>query len=66
MSEPVISKKCGHSFEESAILSWLRSKDFCPKCHERLQRSDLVKNYSLKNAIEYMRKQEKEKEKTSR
>lgn len=63
MSEPVISKKCGHSFEESAILSWLRTKDFCPKCHGRLQRSDLVKNYNLKNAIEYMRKLEKQKTK---
>jgi len=63
MNEPLISKKCGHSFEGHAIVSWLRSKDFCPKCHAPLQQSDLVKNYSLKNAIDYMRKQAKTKDK---
>lgn len=59
MNDPVISKKCGHSFEESAIVRWLGSRDYCPKCHAQLNRNDLVKNYSLKNAIEYMRKQGK-------
>ena len=62
MNDPVISKKCGHSFEQEAITRWLRTKDYCPKCHVNLQQSDLVKNYSLKNAIEYMRKQIKNKE----
>jgi len=57
MHDPVISKKCGHSFEDEAIRRWLRSRDYCPKCHVNLRESDLVKNYSLKNAIEYMRKQ---------
>jgi len=59
MSDPVISKRCGHSFEGHAIVTWLRSKNFCPKCHAPLHQSDLVKNYSLKNAIDYMRKQAK-------
>jgi len=62
MREPMISKKCGHSFEQDAIVSWTRTRNFCPKCHAPLQDSDLVKNYSLKNAIEYMRKQAKAKE----
>jgi len=62
MREPMISKKCGHSFEQDAIVSWSRTRNFCPKCHAPLQQSDLVKNYSLKNAIEYMRKQAKTKD----
>lgn len=62
MREPMISKKCGHSFEKDAILSWTATRSFCPKCHTPLQQSDLVKNYSLKNAIEYMRKQAKTKD----
>jgi hypothetical protein len=62
MNEPVISKKCGHSFEESAIVRWLGARDYCPKCHATLTRGDLVKNYSLKHAIDYMRKQAKTKD----
>jgi len=62
MKDPVVSKKCGHSFEETAITSWLDSRNYCPKCHVRLQRSDLVRNYSLKNTIQYMRDQEESKE----
>lgn len=61
MKEPVISKKCGHSFEKDAINSWLSTRDYCPKCHARISRVDIVPNYSLKNAIEYMRNQEKTK-----
>lgn len=60
MSDPVISKRCGHSFEGHAIVTWCKSKDFCPKCHAPLHRTDLVKNFSLKNAIDYMRKQAKD------
>ena len=61
MKEPVISKKCGHSFEGEAINAWLGARDYCPKCHAHISRADIVPNYSLRNAIEYMRKQEKTK-----
>ena len=43
MREPMISKKCGHSFEQDAIVSWVSTRNFCPKCHAPLQNSDLVK-----------------------
>lgn len=59
MTDPVISKKCGHSFENQAITEWLKKHTTCPKCHCELSQNDLIKNYSLKNTIEYMQKQQK-------
>jgi len=57
MQVPLVSKKCGHSFEQKAINEWLDSRDYCPKCHVPLGKDDLIINYSLKNAIEYMKNQ---------
>lgn len=62
MKEPVLSRKCGHSFEEEAINSWVSSRDYCPKCHAHLEKTDLVKNISLRNTIDYMRSSAKSKE----
>ena len=62
MKEPVLSRRCGHSFEAEAITSWVKSRDYCPQCHAPLQSSDLVKNISLKNTIDYMRSSAKSKE----
>jgi hypothetical protein len=58
MEDPVISKKCGHSFEAGAITDWIKKHDFCPKCHAPLTGQDIIKNYSLKNTIEYMKQQQ--------
>lgn len=58
MEEPVVSNKCGHSFESSAISDWVKKHDFCPKCHVPLTPKDLTKNYNLKNTIEYMKQQQ--------
>lgn len=57
MQRPVVSKKCGHSFEQTAIVQWLDSKNYCPKCHVPLTKDDLIENYSLKNTIEFMKTQ---------
>jgi HRD ubiquitin ligase complex, ER membrane component len=59
MEDPVFSKNCGHSFEASAIKGWLKKHDSCPKCHTPLTENDLMKNYNLKNTIEYMKQQQK-------
>ena len=53
----MISKACGHSFEEKAIVEWLTSRDKCPKCNAPITKYDLVENYSLKNTIAYMKSQ---------
>lgn len=57
MEKPMISKVCGHSFEQKAIVEWLSNRDKCPKCNAPLNKFDLVENYSLKNTISYMKAQ---------
>ncbi len=58
MTDPVISKKCGHTFDSKSIEGWLSKHSACPCCHTPMTKDDLVTNYSLKNAIEYLKKQE--------
>lgn len=50
MAEPV-STKCGHTFEESYIIEWLRKKDHCPVCNKQISK-ELTNNFSLKSIIE--------------
>lgn len=52
----MISKKCGHSFEENAIRDWLKKTQKCPECNTALQESDLIQNFSLMKAIESFKK----------
>lgn len=32
----VVSLRCGHSYREAAILTWLRAHDTCPVCRSRV------------------------------
>ncbi len=58
MNDPVITPK-GITYERNNILNWLKKSQICPITKTPLNESDLIKNYSLKNAImEYIKKQD--------
>ena len=50
MEDPVMTRE-GHSFEKSAILSWLSRHSTCPMTYEPLEISQLVANHALRNEI---------------
>jgi len=53
MTDPFVSRVCGHSFERAAIFSWVQKKQTCPKCNATLKQDDLIRNYTLKSVIEH-------------
>ena len=50
--EPV-SDECGHSFEKTAINSWLDTHDFCPISRKPLCKEELYPNRSLETRIHH-------------
>ncbi|KAN0040524.1 hypothetical protein ACTA71_008861 [Dictyostelium dimigraforme] len=54
MSDPVISKLCGHSFSNDSIIAWLKKKETCPNCNIKITENDLTPNYTLRDIIEHM------------
>lgn len=52
MENPHILIGCGHSFEKSAIESWLKKKNICPVCKKQANYQQIVPNYSLKTILE--------------
>lgn len=58
MVDPVITPK-GITYERKNISNWLKKNQTCPITKTPLKESDLITNYSLKNAImEYIKKQD--------
>jgi len=55
MIDPVITKQ-GYTFERSAILKWLETRNTCPLCRDPLTAQELVPNKSLRETIENYRK----------
>ena len=51
MQEPVMDRE-GHTFERSAIGSWLQGHDTCPISRHRLELADLIPNRALLDAID--------------
>ena len=42
----VVSLRCGHSYREDAILTWLRAHDTCPVCRDRVSDAEGQKGTS--------------------
>jgi hypothetical protein len=58
MSNPVITPS-GITYDRKSIMNWLKKSSDCPITKMPLNASDLITNYSLKNAIaEYLKKQD--------
>lgn len=58
MVDPVITPR-GITYDRKNILGWLKKSPVCPITKTPLNASDLITNYSLKNAIaEYLKKQD--------
>jgi len=51
MRDPVTAAD-GHSYEASAIATWLRSSDLSPLTGQRLQHKNLTRSHALRNAIQ--------------
>jgi len=51
MRNPVIDRH-GHTFEETAINQWLKTKTTCPMNHQPITSAELVSNRALKEMIE--------------
>lgn len=52
MNDPYIVTKCGHSFEKSAIYTWLKTKPMCPVCKRSATVDDIIPNFGLKTILE--------------
>lgn len=56
MRDPVMTPR-GITYERKSILDWLKKEKTCPITKTPLKESDLISNYTLKQAIdEYIRK----------
>lgn len=51
-TDPVTSIVCGHSFDRSNIMTWLKTSNTCPTCREHLTAKDLESNYAIRQHIQ--------------
>lgn len=54
MIDPVINKE-GYTYERSAIMEWLKTKNTCPLCRVPMTSRELVPNKNLRETIEKCR-----------
>lgn len=48
MQDPVRNKVCGHTYDKSSVINYLRNSHECPICPKKFNRNDLVEDKFMK------------------